>query len=160
MAIPGNMWIYDDGGALIKGGCDVQDREFSIEFKGLHHNLSTPTDNLTGKPTGKRIHAPMLIVKEFDYSSPYLYKAVATGQALQKAELKFYKIDDAGQEAEYFNILLEGVRVVSVSPSMAAPGDNNNNHLETVEMRYEKITWKHNDGNIIFSDAWNERPTA
>ncbi|MFW8177740.1 type VI secretion system tube protein Hcp, partial [Klebsiella pneumoniae] len=23
MAIPGNMWIYDDGGALIKGGCDV-----------------------------------------------------------------------------------------------------------------------------------------
>ncbi|HBU0387759.1 type VI secretion system tube protein Hcp, partial [Klebsiella pneumoniae] len=28
MAIPGNMWIYDDGGALIKGGCDVADREF------------------------------------------------------------------------------------------------------------------------------------
>lgn len=160
MAIPGNMWLYDDGGALIKGGCDVQNREFSIEFKGFHHNLSTPTDNLTGKPTGKRIHSPLMIVKEFDYSSPYLYKAVATGQALEKAELKFYKINDAGQEAEYFNILLENVRIVSVSPSMAAPGDSNNNHLETVEMRYEKITWKHNDGNIIFSDAWNERPTA
>lgn len=160
MAIPGNMWLYDDGGALIKGGCDVQDREFSIEFKGLHHNLSTPTDNLTGKPTGKRIHSPLMIVKEFDYSSPYLYKAVATGQSLEKAELKFYKINDAGQEAEYFNILLEGVRIVSVSPSMAAPEDTNNNHLETVEFRYEKITWKHNDGNIIFSDAWNERQTA
>ncbi|EQC0991652.1 Hcp family type VI secretion system effector, partial [Enterobacter asburiae] len=105
MAIPGNMWLFDDGGALIKGGCDVQHREYSIEFKGFHHNLSTPTDNLTGKPTGKRIHSPMMIVKEFDYSSPYLYKAVATGQALQKAELKFYKINDAGLEAEYFNIL-------------------------------------------------------
>lgn len=160
MAIPGNMWIYDDGGALIRGGCDVQDREFSIEFKGFHHNLSTPTDNLTGKPTGKRIHSPLLIVKEFDYSSPYLYKAVATGQALQKAECKFYKINDAGQEVEYFNIALEGVRIVSVSPSMASPDDTNNNHLETVEMRYEKITWKHCDGNIIFTDAWNERPTA
>lgn len=121
MAIPGNMWLYDDGGALIKGGCDVQQREYSIEFKGFHHNLSTPTDNLTGKPTGKRIHSPMMIVKEFDYSSPYLYKAVATGQALQKAELKFYKINDAGLEAEYFNILLEGVRIVSVSPAMVAP---------------------------------------
>ncbi len=94
MAIPGNMWLYDDGGTLIKGGCDVQQREYSIEFKGFHHNLSTPTDNLTGKPTGKRIHSPMMIVKEFDYSSPYLYKAVATGQALQKAELKFYRIND------------------------------------------------------------------
>ncbi|HEY2454159.1 MAG TPA: Hcp family type VI secretion system effector [Scandinavium sp.] len=160
MAIPGNMWIYDDGGALIKGGCDVQNREYSIEFKGFHHNLSTPTDNLTGKPTGKRIHSPLMIVKEFDYSSPYLYKAVATGQQLKSAEFKFYKINDAGQEVEYFNITLDGVRIVSVSPSMATPGDNNNNHLEAVEFRYEKITWKHIDGNIIFADAWNERPTA
>lgn len=160
MAIPGNMWLYDDGGAPIKGGCEVLCREGSIEFKGLHHNLSMPTDNLTGKPTGKRIHSPLMIVKEFDYSSPYLYKAVATGQTLEKAELKFYKINDAGQEAEYFNILLEGVRIVSVSPSMASPEDSNNNHLEHVELRYEKITWKHNDGNIIFSDSWNERPTA
>jgi len=88
MAIPGNMWIYDDGGALIKGGCDVADREFSIEFKGFHHNLSIPTDNATGKPTGTRQHSPMIIVKEFDYSSPYLYKAVATGQNLKSAEIK------------------------------------------------------------------------
>lgn len=92
MAIPGNMWIYDDGGALIKGGCDVADREFSIEFKGFHHNLSIPTDNATGKPTGTRQHSPMIIVKEFDYSSPYLYKAVATGQNLKSAEIKWYKI--------------------------------------------------------------------
>ncbi|WP_059038698.1 Hcp family type VI secretion system effector [Klebsiella pneumoniae] len=139
MAIPGNMWIYDDGGALIKGGCDVADREFSIEFKGFHHNLSIPTDNATGKPTGTRQHSPMIIVKEFDYSSPYLYKAVATGQNLKSAE---------------------GVRIVSISPTMASPEDKNNNHLESVELRYEKITWKHCDGNIIFTDAWNERQTA
>lgn len=80
MAIPGNMWIYDDGGALIKGGCDIEDREFSIEFKGFHHNFSIPTDNATGKPTGTRQHSAMIIVKEFDYSSPYLYKAVAKKQ--------------------------------------------------------------------------------
>ena len=91
MAITGNMWIYDDGGALIKGGCDVADREFSIEFKGFHHNLSIPTDNATGKPTGTRQHSPMIIVKEFDYSSPYLYKAVATGQNLKSAQIKWYK---------------------------------------------------------------------
>ncbi len=69
----------------------------------------------------------MLIVKEFDYSSPYLYKAVATGQNLKSAEIKWYKINDAGQEVEYFNMLLEGVRIVSVSPTMAAPEDKNNN---------------------------------
>ena len=100
MAIPGNMWIYDDGGALIKGGCDVKGREYSIEFKGFHHNLSIPTDNATGKPTGTRQHSPMMIVKEFDYSSPYLYKAVASGQNLKSAEIRWYNINDAGQEGE------------------------------------------------------------
>ncbi|KAA0641997.1 type VI secretion system tube protein Hcp [Escherichia coli] len=73
MAIPGNVWLYDDGGALIKGGCDVADREFSIEFNRFHHNLSIPTDNATGKPTGTLQHSPMIIVKEFGYSSSYFY---------------------------------------------------------------------------------------
>jgi len=36
-------------------------------------------------------------------------------------------------------MLLEGVRIVSVSPTMAAPEDSNNNHIETVKLRYEKI---------------------
>lgn len=119
-----------------------------------------PTDNATGKITGTRMHSPMLIIKEFDCSSPYLYKAVATGQSLVSAEIKWYRINYSGQEEEYFNMLLEGVRIVSISPAMA-PGDNpNENHMETVELRYEKITWKHSDGNIIFSDAWNERQSA
>ncbi|MDQ7217162.1 type VI secretion system tube protein Hcp, partial [Enterobacter cloacae] len=26
-------------------------------------------------------------------------------------------------------------------------------------IRYEKITWKHCDGNVVYSDAWNERAT-
>jgi len=160
MPIPAYMWLKDDGGALIKGGVDIQDREFSIEVRGFHHNLMIPTDNATGKVTGTRMHSPMLIVKEFDYSSPYLYKAVATGQNLASAEIKWYKINDAGQEVEYFNMLLEGVRVVSISPSMASPDNANENHMETVELRYEKITWKHCDGNIIYTDSWNERQTV
>lgn len=29
------MWIYDDGGALIKGGCDVADRSSASNLKGF-----------------------------------------------------------------------------------------------------------------------------
>lgn len=144
MAIPGNMWIYDDGGALIKGGCDVADREFSIEFKGFHHNLSIPTDNATGKPTGTRQHSPMIIVKEFDYSSPYLYKAVATGQNLKSAEIKWYKISDADQEVEYFNMLLEGVRIVSISPTMASQKTRT-----TIILNLSNLDMRRSPGNIV-----------
>ncbi len=160
MTIPAYLWLRDDGDAIIKCGVDIRGREFSIEIKGFHHNLSIPTDNTTGKPTGTRQHSSMMIVKEFDYSSPYLYKAVASGQNLVSAEIKWYRINDAGQEVEYFNMFLECVRIVSISPTMASPQDPNSNHVESVELRYEKITWTHCDGNIRYTDAWNERQTA
>ena len=104
-----------------------------------------------------------LFAPSFDSSSPYLYKAVATGQTLKSAEFRWYKINDAGQEVEYFNMLLEGVKIVGISPMMhdtKDPTKEKHNHLECVEFRYEKITWKHCDGNIMFTDNWNERPQA
>ncbi len=158
MAIPAYMWLKDDGGADIKGSVDVIDRDGSIEIISFGHSLRIPTDDATGKLTGTRIHGAMNLEKVFDSSSPYLYKAVATGQRLHSAEIRWYKINDAGQEVEYFNMLLEGVKVVSVSPSMV--NEDKTNHVEHVSLRYEKITWKYCDGNVQFTDSWSERTTA
>lgn len=160
MAIPAYLWLKDDGGADIKGSVDVRAREGSIEIHSFAHGLHLPTDNMTGKITGTRVHSALTFEKEFDSSSPYLYKAVAKGQTLKSAEFKWYHINDAGQEVEYFNMLLEGVKVVSVCPLMhncKNASTEKHNHLESVSLRYEKITWKHCDGNIIFTDAWNDR---
>jgi len=49
MAIPAYMWLKDDGGSIIRGSVDVQDREGSIEVTAFSHNLSLPTDAMTGK---------------------------------------------------------------------------------------------------------------
>ncbi|MGO0629168.1 Hcp family type VI secretion system effector [Pseudomonas sp. SAR267] len=163
MAIPIYLWLKDDGGADIKGSVDVKGREGSVEVVGQDHDLYIPTDNNTGKLTGTRIHTPFVFTKEIDASSPYLYKAVTTGQTLKKAEFKWYKINGAGQEVEYFNTKLENVKVVKVAPKMhdvKDPEKERHNHLELVELRYEKITWAFKDGNIIHSDSWNERPSA
>jgi len=163
MAIPAYMWLKDDGGADIKGSVDVHNRQGSIEVVALNHCVSMPTDNNTGKITGNRIHAPFTFDKEIDASSPYLYKALCTGQTLKSAEIKYYRINDAGQETEYFSTLLENVKIVGIIPLMydtkSAYGERRN-HLEYVELCYEKITWKYLDGNIIHSDSWNERATA
>lgn len=163
MAIPVYLWLQDDGGADIKGSVDVQKREGSIEVIAQDHSLYIPTDNNTGKLTGTRVHTPFLFSKEIDASSPYLYKAVTTGQTLQSAEFKWYRIDDAGQEVEYFVTTLENVKVVKVAPKMhdvKDPTKEKHNHLEQVELRYEKVTWTYKDGNIIHSDSWNERQSA
>ena len=142
MAIPVYLWLQDDGGANIKGSVDVKKREGSIEVVAQDHSLYIPTDNNTGKLTGTRVHTPFLFSKEIDASSPYLYKAVTTGQTLTK---------------------LENVKVVKVAPKMhdvKDPSKEKHNHLEQIELRYEKVTWTYKDGNIIHSDSWNERQSA
>ncbi|MFK3800221.1 MULTISPECIES: Hcp family type VI secretion system effector [unclassified Pseudomonas] len=163
MAIPVYLWLQDDGGAEIKGSVDVQNREGSIEVLAQDHNVYIPTDSNTGKLTGARVHTPFRFTKEIDASSAYLYKAVTSGQTLKSAEFKWYRIDDAGQEVEYFNTRLENVKVVGVAPKMhdvKDPSKEKHNHLEMIELRYEKIIWTYKDGNIIHSDAWSERPSA
>ncbi len=101
--------------------------------------------------------------KEFDSSSPYLYKAVATGQTLKSAEIRFYHINDAGQEVCYFIILMENVKITGVNPGVPntkLAGNLQLNHMEAVSMMYDKITWKYVDGNVQYTDAWIERMTA
>ncbi|CNL05291.1 Hcp family type VI secretion system effector [Yersinia pseudotuberculosis] len=163
MAIPVYLRLKDFGGADIKGSVDVIGREGSIEVVGLDHDISIPTDDNTGKITGNRIHAPFTFDKEVDASTVYLYQSLTSGKTLKSAEFKFYRINDAGQEVEYMNTTLENVRVVGIVPIMydikSSYGERRN-HLEYVELRYEKITWTYLDGNIVHSDSWNERETA
>jgi type VI secretion system secreted protein Hcp len=161
MAVPVHLFLTDDGGATIRGASDVEGREGSIELRSLHHSLTLPTDHMTGKVTSTRQHSPFQVTKEIDSASPYIFKAAATGQTLKSAEFRFYHINDAGQEVEYYTITLENVKVISVSPMMhdtrGVPGTG---HLEDVALNYEKITHLYKDGNLLAHDAWNERPTV
>lgn len=160
MPIPAYMWLKDDGGADIKGSVDVKDREGSIEVIGFSHGLNLPVDSATGKITGTRLHSPLMFEKEFDSSSPYLYKAVAKGQTLKSAELRWYRINDAGREEAYFIITIEGVKITGVNPGMPnvkMAGNSQINHMESVSMMYEKITWRYVDGNVQYTDEWNVR---
>ncbi|ECO4312762.1 Hcp family type VI secretion system effector [Salmonella enterica] len=163
MPIPPYLWLKDDGGADIKGSVDVQDRDGSIEILGMSHGINIPVDHHNGKIVGTRQHSPFTFEKEVDSSSPYLYKAAATGQTLKSAEVRFYRINDAGQEVAYYSVLMENVKITGVNcgvPNCKLAANDKMNHMESVSMQYEKITWKIIDGNIQYADAWTERNTA
>lgn len=160
MPIPPYLWLKDDGGADIKGSVDVTDREGSIEIVGLSHGINLPVDTANGMITGTRTQSSFRFEKEVDNSTPYLYKAAATGQNLKSAEVRFYHINDAGQEVCYYIVLMENVKITGVNCGVAnckLPGNDKLNHMESVSLQYEKITWHVVDGNIKFSDSWKER---
>lgn len=159
MAIPAYLWLKDDQGSQINGSVNVAGREGSIEVLEFNHNVYIPTDNDTGELTGTRKHAGISILKAFDASSPYLFKACCNGQRLKEAVIRWYKIDESGQEVEYYQHHLEGVKINSFSPMMANVKRTDLEklpHIEDVVIRYEKVTHTYLDGNVSYSDSWTD----
>lgn len=159
MSIPAYLWLEDEKGSPIVGGCLMPARLGSIELKSFSHGVTIPVDPQWGKLTGTRVHRPVSIVKEFDQTTPILYRAVCEGRTMKKATIKMYRISESGTETEYFNIVLDNVKIVTVSPYLA-PNGVSSTHLETLELRYEAIAWKYSEGNIIYRDTWNDRCCA
>ncbi|MNZ45817.1 Major exported protein [compost metagenome] len=156
MSTPAYLWLEDENGSPVIGSCLMPTRLGSIELKSFSHGVTIPVDPSWGKLTGTRVHRPITIVKEFDQTTPLLYRAVCEGRTMKKATIRMYRILESGVESEYFNIVLEDVKITTVSPYLA-PNGLSSTHLETLELRYTAITWKYTEGNIIYRDAWNDR---
>lgn len=156
MSTPAHLWLTDENGSPVVGGCLMPSRLGSIELKSLTHNVTLPVESSWGKLTATRIHAPIVLQKEFDQSTPVLFRALCEGRTCKAATIRMYRILEAGIESEYFNILLENVKITAISPSLL-PNGMTSTHLEDIQLRYESITWKYTEGNIIYRDAWNER---
>jgi type VI secretion system secreted protein Hcp len=154
------MWMKDNSGKSVDGSVDVAGREKSVEVLEFEHEVRMPTDPDTGKLTGTRKHEAIRLLKAIDASSPYLYKAVCMGITFNEVVIKWYRINDAGAETEYFSHKLEGVKICSVRPIMHNVKDSSKEkfeHMEEVQLRYEKITWTYADGNLQASDAWQDK---
>ncbi|MBS0878011.1 MULTISPECIES: type VI secretion system tube protein TssD [unclassified Tatumella] len=159
MSAPAHLWLEDENGSPIVGSCLMPLRPGSIELKSFSHGVTIPVDPIRGKLTGTRVHSPITIVKEFDQTTPALYRAVCEGRTLKKAIIRMYRILESGIESEYFNIILDNVKITTISPYLA-PNGTSSTHLEILELRYETIAWKYTEGNIIYRDSWNDRCCA
>lgn len=111
MSNPAYLFLTDENGSPMVGPCLVSGREGAIELKSFTHNVNIPVDGNTGKLTSTRIHMPVMFQKDFDRVTPFLFRALSTGRTLQSATIKMYQINEAGLEQEYFNILLERVKL-------------------------------------------------
>ena len=159
MSTPAHLWLEDENGSPVVGSCMIPLRLGSIELKSFSHGVTIPVDSHWGKLTGTRVHRPITIIKEFDQTTPLLYRAVCEGRTMKKAAIKMYRILDSGSEAEYCNSMLENVKFTTVAPYLS-PNGTSSTHLETLELRYEAITWKYMEGNILYRDSWNDRCCA
>lgn len=158
MAMPAHLTLTGEKQGKIDGSCELQGRENTILVFSMNHDIHMPKDPHSGLPTGKRVHGPLTIVKEFDKSSPKMYQALCTGEHLKDVTIKWYRITKQGTEEHYFTTKLEDAIVVSIKPYMPNTllGENEPyRHMEEVAFTYRKIKWTWEPNGIEAEDSWS-----
>ncbi|HEX7311884.1 MAG TPA: type VI secretion system tube protein TssD [Gaiellaceae bacterium] len=117
-----------------------------------------PRDAATGHASGKRIHKPILFTKEWDRSSPLLFKALVTNEVLKSVLFEFVRTNADGEEDVHFTVKLTNASIASVKSYLDltdTSGDSYDAHeLEDVELTFQKIELEDIDGKTMAVDDW------
>jgi len=157
MPMPFHMEVEGENQGKIEGSCDMEGREGTIMAYAMDHAVHIPRDPQSGLPSGKRIHGPLKVMKEFDKASPKLYQALCTGEHMKNVALKWYRIDATGSEEHYFTHTLEDAIVVEIKPYVPVaflPQNEAYRHMEEVSFTYKKIKWAWEPDGIESEDSW------
>ncbi|MEY4504690.1 MAG: hypothetical protein RL154_986 [Pseudomonadota bacterium] len=159
MALMAYLTLEGSSQGAMDGSCEQKSREKTIEVFAIEHNIMIPKDPQTGQPTGSRQHQPFCITKPLDKASPKIMQAVASGEQMSKFELKYFRINDKGQEEHYYTVKLEKAIVVTrnvAKKNIKLDEYKNLTDLETVSFTYEKIVETFEKDGIEGEDNWKE----
>lgn len=157
MAMPCFMTVQGERQGNIEGSCDIRGREKNIMVYAFDHNVYMPRDPQSGLSSGKRIHGPITVTKEYDKSSPKFYQALCTGEHLKNVDIKYYRVAKDGTEEHYFTTTLQDAIVVSVEPYAPLAFLKENDpyrHMEKVSFTYSKIKWLWVPDGVEAEDSW------
>lgn len=157
MPMNAHMEVTGKNQGKIDGSCDMEGRENTILVYAMDHDVHIPRDPQSGLPSGKRIHGPLTVTKEFDKASPKLYQALCSGEQMSEVVIKWYRIDPNGMEEHYFTHTLEDAIIVEVKPYMPVAFLTENEpyrHMESVSFTYAKIRWTWEVDGIEAEDEW------
>lgn len=115
------------------------------ELIGFIQELSSPRDAATGQASGKRIHAPLIVLKPTGGSSPQYFQAAATNEVLKKVIIEYYNTDANGMESMAYSITLENASVSNFK-QFIGPLDNekfnpdDKKMYDEIRFTFQKIT--------------------
>jgi type VI secretion system secreted protein Hcp len=157
MAMTSYLTMTGTNQGAIEGDCKQTGHEKTILVYEFEHEITIPRDNLSGMPSGQRVHRPFVITKQIDSASPKLNQACCSGEVLTEVALEFYRINDRGLEELYYTIKLENAIVVDMKcykPMTLIEETKPLHDMEKVSLSYEKIIWTYVPDGIEAEDSW------
>jgi type VI secretion system secreted protein Hcp len=141
----------------VLGSVTQKGREGTIMVIAVSHVIVAPRHPVSGRPTGKRTHKPLVITKELDRSSPILHAILCSNENISSMELDFYRPDRTGIERKYFTVQLTNANISGIHlwvPNTRNPHTARFPEREEIGFTYQKISWTWLDGGISAEDDW------
>jgi type VI secretion system secreted protein Hcp len=160
MALTGYGQMEGMSQGPIKGDCNQAKYLDWIMIYGIDHGIKLPANPLTGMPTGQRQHQPYKITKAVDTASPLLYQACTSGEHMKKCNIVYNRINERGQEEQYFGVTLENAIIVAIrhyKPLTLLEENKPYHDMEEISLSYTKIIWQHTVANMEAADDWASR---
>jgi type VI secretion system secreted protein Hcp len=157
MALNAHLRIVAEKQGAILGSVTQKGREGSIQVIAAMHEIVSPRDPASGRPTGKRVHKPFVVTKVLDRSSPLLYSVLCHNENIKSFELHFYTPDKTGIERQHYTVRLENANISSIifrMPNTRSKIAAQLPEREEIAFTYQKIVWTWNEGGISADDDW------
>lgn len=161
MAFQAYMTVTGKKQGQFKGESVPASRKDWIPVLAFTMEVRSPTDPLTGQPSGKRQYQPVTALKTWGAASPQALTACATNESLSTVKVEFVKADAAGKEVVFqtltlTNAIVSDVRRFTGDPQVAAglqAGSKDMAGLEQWSFTFQKIEVSDADGKTDFVDS-------
>jgi type VI secretion system secreted protein Hcp len=158
MTMPAFLTATGNTQGSIEGSCAIKDHANKMLINSVSHKIEIPKSPQTGLPTGKRVHGPLMLKKNYDKASPKLFQALCTGEQFSAVKLEYYRVSPAGKEELYYTTELKNAIIVSIDYiKVDAVNPASGPHLdeEVVSFTYETIIQTWTPDGIEAQDSWN-----
>lgn len=137
------MTLQGRNGPILGGDGGIE----KIAVLSVSHEIVSPRDAASGLPTGKRMHKPFVITKQWDASTPVLLQACSSNEILPKVELN---LAAAGSAVANMRMTLLDASCSDISESSGGNGQE----LETIAFTFRRIEVEHIVSKKMYVDDW------
>jgi len=159
MALNAYLSLVGSRQGPIRGSVTQKGRENKILVFAVNHEIVCPRDPASGLPTGKRVHKPLMLLKELDRATPLLQSVLCNNENIASAELQFWQPSPTGVERQHYTVRLTNANISAIHfkmPNNRSPKLAQRTEYEEVYLTYQRIEWTWNDGHITASDDWEQ----
>jgi len=105
------MKITGQKTGVFKGDSTQKGHADQIVLSSYLFQVSSPRDESSGLPTGRRVYQPLSVTKLLNQSSPQVLNALVTNENLKSVVINFWETTRMGTEVNFYRVTLTNANI-------------------------------------------------